>query len=140
MIGVPDGVGMKNPADDVNGVTGKATCFYYLHTHDVAGIAHVEDPSTASRTRALHTLGQFLDIWGQPLSSTGFGPFNGPVTIYTSGQRYLGQGNQTVTSSAYSLFGGDPHSMPLYAHEVIWIEIGPTFVAPKGLPQIHFTY
>lgn len=140
MIGVPDGVGMKNPADDVNGVTNKATCFYYLHTHDVAGIVHVEDPSTASRATSLHTLGQFLHIWGQSLSAAGFGSFNGPVKIYTSGQHYVGQGNQTVASSAYSQFGGDPYAMPLYGHEVIWIEAGPTFVAPQNLPKVHFTY
>jgi len=36
-------------------------------------------------------------------------------------------------------FGGDPYAMPLYGHEVIWIEVGPTFVTPQNLPQVHFT-
>jgi hypothetical protein len=141
LVALPDGMGMKNPAPESSaGVTNSASCFYYLHTHDAAGILHVEDPSTASRTLALHTFGQFLDIWGQPFSSSGVGPFSGPVKIYTSGSKYRGQGGQNVSSSTYAQYGGDAHSIPLYGHEVIWIEIGPTFVAPQNLPSINFTY
>lgn len=140
MVALPDGMGMKNPGADSGGVTSTATCFYYLHTHDAAGIVHIEDPSTASRTTALHTFGQFLDIWGQPFSSSGLGPFSGSVKIYTSGAQYRGQGPQTVANSTYALYGGDPRAMKLYAHEVIWIEIGPAFVSPQALPSVNFGY
>jgi hypothetical protein len=141
LVALPDGVGMKNPGPDSSaGVTSTATCFYYLHTHDASGIMHIEDPSTASRTVSLHKLGQFLDIWGQPFSGNGVGPFTGEVKIYTSGAKYRGQGPQTVGPSTYTQYTGSAAAVPLYAHEVIWIEIGPTFVAPQTLPSIQFTY
>lgn len=140
LVSVPDGMGMKNPGNDSGGVTSTASCFYYLHTHDATGILHIEDPSRVARSATLHNFGQFLDIWGQPLSTNGLGPLAGSVKIYTSGPRYRGQGPQTVSSSTYSQYTGDAHRIPLYGHEVIWIEIGPTFVAPQSLPSIVFTY
>lgn len=140
LAALPDGMGMKNPGADSSGVTSTATCFYYLHTHDATGILHIEDPSRASRSTTLHTFGEFLDIWGQPLSATGLGPFSGSIKIYTSGAKYRGQGPQTVSSGTYAPYTGNPRNIPLYGHEVIWIEIGPTFVAPRSLPSIQFTY
>jgi hypothetical protein len=130
-IALPDGLGMKNPGADAGGVTSTASCFYYLHTHDASGIVHVEDPSTASRTTALHTLGQVFAIWGHSLSGW---------TIYTSGQMYRGQGSQLVSSSTYTKFGGDPSSMPLYGHEVIWLESGSPVLGAAQLPSVQFTY
>lgn len=41
------------------------TCLYWLHTHAAQGVVHVEAP-----TEAAYTLGQFFDVWGQPLSGT----------------------------------------------------------------------
>lgn len=131
-IALPDGTGMKNPGADSGGVVSAASCFYYLHTHDAAGIVHIEDPSTASRTTALHTLGQYFAIWGHPLSAW--------TTIYTSGQTYRGQGSQFVSNSTYTKFGGNPSSMPLYAHEVIWLESGSPTLGPSQLPGVQFTY
>ncbi|HET9095935.1 MAG TPA: hypothetical protein VFN37_04695 [Candidatus Baltobacteraceae bacterium] len=131
-LALPDGAGMKNPGADSGGVTSTASCFYYLHTHDAAGIVHVEDPSTASRTTALHTLGQFFAIWGQPLSAW--------TTIYTSGQSYRGQGSQFVSNSTYTKYTASPGSMPLYAHEVIWLESGSPAIGPSQLPGVQFTY
>ena len=131
-LALPDGIGMKNPGADSGGVTSTASCFYYLHTHDASGIVHVEDPSTASRTTALHTLGQFFAIWGQPLGAW--------TTIYTSGQSYRGQGSQFVSNSTYTKYGGSPGSMPLYAHEVIWLESGSPTLGATALPGVQFTY
>lgn len=131
-IALPDGLGMKNPGADSGGVVSTASCFYYLHTHDAAGVVHVEDPSTASRTTALHTLGQVFDIWGHSLSSW--------TTIYTSGQKYQGQGSQTISNATYTKFSGSPSSMPLYAHEVIWLESGNPTLGPSQLPSVQFTY
>lgn len=131
-LALPDGIGMKNPGADSSGVTSSASCFYYLHTHDAAGIVHVEDPSTASRTTALHTLGQVFAIWGQSLGAW--------TTIYTSGQTYRGQGSQFVSNSTYTKYGGSPGSMPLYGHEVIWLESGSPAIGPSGLPGVQFTY
>jgi hypothetical protein len=130
-LALPDGTGMKDPGADSAGVVSTASCFYYLHTHDAAGIVHVEDPSTASRTTALHTLGQYFAIWGHSLSGW---------TIYTSGQKYAGQGAQTISHSTYTKYTGSPSSLPLYAHEVIWLESGSPILTPSQLPSIQFTY
>jgi hypothetical protein len=130
-LALPDGVGMKNPGADSHGVVSTASCFYYLHTHDAAGIVHVEDPSTASRTTALHTLGQVFSIWGHSLSGW---------TIYTSGQKYAGQGSQRISNSTYTKYSGSPSSLPLYAHEVIWLESGSPILGPSQLPSVQFTY
>ena len=129
MQALPDGTGMRNPGADSAGVVNTATCFYYLHTHDAAGVIHIEDPSTAARTASLHTLGQYLDIWGQSLAG---------ARIYTSGAVYQGQGQQTVANSTYTQCTGDPHAIPLFAHEVIWAEFGPAY--PQSLPSVHFSY
>ncbi len=51
-VPVPQGIGISD---------GKG-CLFALHTHSPDGIVHVESP-----TQAQNTLGQFFDIWGQPL-------------------------------------------------------------------------
>jgi hypothetical protein len=130
-IALPDGAGMKNPGADSGGVVNTASCFYYLHTHDASGVVHVEDPSTASRSTALHTLGQFFTIWGHSLSGW---------TIYTSGQKYAGQGSQVISNTTYTKFTGTPSSMPLYGHEVIWLESGSPILDASQLPSVQFTY
>lgn len=130
-LALPDGIGIKNPGADSGGVVNTGSCFYYLHSHDASGIVHVEDPSTASRTTALHTLGQLFAIWGHSLSGW---------TIYTSGQKYAGQGAQTISNSTYTQYSGSPSSLPLYAHEVIWLESGSPILRPSQLPSVQFTF
>jgi hypothetical protein len=85
-------------------------CLYWLHSHDSSGIIHMEAPRNTS-----FTLGQWFDIWGQPLSSTQVGPAGGTVTSYVNGQR----------------FSGDPRTIPLTAHAVIQLNVG-NDVAPKS--------
>jgi hypothetical protein len=51
---VPAGIGIKPP-----------DCIYWLHTHDISGIIHVESPD--NRT---FTLGQFFDIWGKKFNNS----------------------------------------------------------------------
>lgn len=131
LTALPDGTGMKNPGADSGGVVSTATCFYYLHTHDASGVIHIEDPSTASRTTSLHTLGQYLDIWGHSLSG---------MTVYTSGARYQGEGDQTISNSTYSRYTSDPRTIPLYAHEVIWVISGSPSYTASQLPSVHFSY
>lgn len=88
-------------------------CLYWLHTHDTSGIIHIEAPHRISPT-----LGNFFDIWGQPLSrqrvaghSVGAGE---TLRIY-------------VGPSAYT---GNPRTIPLYEHTKVTLEIGPPFVTP----------
>ncbi|MBC5829495.1 MAG: hypothetical protein GIW98_04815 [Candidatus Eremiobacteraeota bacterium] len=46
------------------GIPPAADCFYWIHTHNDDGIIHVESPMVKT-----FTLGQFFDIWGEPLNS-----------------------------------------------------------------------
>ena len=64
-------------------------CNYEMHTHDQTGIIHIETP-----TLKTFTLGQFFDIWGQPLSSTNVAGITGDVVAYINdngdSRRYMG--------------------------------------------------
>ena len=50
-------------------------CYYWLHTHTNDGVIHVESP-----TQRLYTLGDFFDIWRQPLSARRVGAATGTIT------------------------------------------------------------
>jgi hypothetical protein len=109
---VPMGIGIPNPQtqDSTSGpfvVSG--SCFYWLHSHATDGIIHIESPDQRA-----YTLGNWFDIWGQPLSASQVGSDTGTVTAYLNGQRY----------------SGDPRQIPLTAHAVIQLDVG-TDVAPK---------
>ncbi|MCL4544989.1 MAG: hypothetical protein M1118_10405 [Chloroflexi bacterium] len=103
---VPYGIGIKPPLSvqqtpDGPFVSG-GSCLFWLHTHAPDGVIHIESPVQRS-----FTLGEFFDIWGQPLSSTQVGSAHGPVTVYVNGQRYP----------------GDPRSVPLSAHTVVQLDV-----------------
>ncbi len=111
---LPAGIGITARA--VTTGTGASTfvdvglhdCLYWLHTHAYDGIIHVEAPARAS-----FTLGQFFDVWGEPLSRVRVGPAIGPVVVFENGVRYR----------------GDPRSVPLLAGGVIQIDVGSPVVA-----------
>lgn len=146
LVALPAGVGMENPGapgsgGGVPGFVNSATCFYHLHTHDQSGIVHVEDPDPngVPVTGTLYTLKTFLDEWGITADSDHFGPFTGPVRVFTSGQVYRGDDsgtNFTTMASDLTYWGSDPNNIPLYSHEVIDIEVGPTW--PTSLPNVYF--
>jgi hypothetical protein len=108
-IGIPAARATKTPKGPL-AVTG--TCFYWLHTHAADGIVHVESP--VHRT---YTLGDFFDIWGQPLSSHRVGPATGHVTVFYNGNRYQ----------------GDPRTIPLRQHAQIQLDVGSPQVAPQKI-------
>ncbi len=139
-VALPYGTGMVNPQPPVNGFVGSAQCFYYNHTHDSSGIIHIEDPDLtgAPISQSLYTLKTYLDIWGVTADATHFGPFRGPVRVFTSGQVFLPPGSAVVHASTYAFYGPNPTNIPLYSHEVIWVEVGPNF--PASLPNIRFYY
>jgi len=102
------------------GILQDRQCLYWLHTRAADGIIHIESPG-----RATFTLGQFFDIWGQPLTSTQAGPLQpdpgAQLHVFVDG----------------TPFRGDPRALPLTAHELITIESGgevpsPTFTFPSG--------
>lgn len=96
---VPAGIGINDN-----------TCIYWLHTHDVDGILHVESPD--SRT---FTLGNFFAVWGQPLSSTRVAAAEGPVTAYVNGKK----------------FTGDPSTIKLQVQTVIQLDVGSPAPPPR---------
>jgi hypothetical protein len=94
---------------------GSSVCLYWLHTHAQDGIIHVEAPAAHQ-----YVLGQFFDIWGQPLSTTQVGPAKGAVTV-------------TVDGKAWT---GDPRNAPLIGHGQIVINVGTPIVTP---PPVSFS-
>jgi hypothetical protein len=110
---IPEGAGIVAPRQEVSTSEGPyvigGTCFYWLHTHTNDGIIHVEAPAQQA-----FTLGQFFDIWGQPLTATQVGPATGSLIVYVNGQRYT----------------GDPRAITLTAHELIQLDVGTDF-APQ---------
>jgi len=94
----------SGPFDDV----GLYDCLYWLHTHVADGIVHVEAPAKQS-----FTLGQFFDVWGQPLGPNQVGPAKGKVVVYENGKRLT----------------GNPRLTPLSPHGDIQIDVGTPVVA-----------
>ena len=88
-----------------------SNCLYWLHTHDTSGIIHVE----AQSERAF-TLGQFFDIWGQPLNGGNVAGHRGTVTAFVDQQP----------------FTGDPRSIPLNDRKSITLEIGKIVPPPAN--------
>ncbi|HTU71031.1 MAG TPA: hypothetical protein VMF11_12015 [Candidatus Baltobacteraceae bacterium] len=136
---LPIAIGMENPGPPDDGFIDTATCFYHIHTHDSSGIVHVEDPdpNNIPITGTMYTVQNILDVWGITADSNHFGPFTGPVRVFTSGQVYRGDSNNgLVPATDLTFYGTNPVTVPLYSHEVIDVEIGPTW--PTTLPNVSF--
>jgi len=89
----------EGPFDEV----GIYDCLYWLHTHVADGIIHVEAPA-----KQQFTLGQFFDIWNQPLGPNQVASDRGSVVVFENGKK----------------LDGNPRSIPLYPHGVIQIDVG----------------
>ncbi len=98
------------PSDVGRPLTG--TCLYWLHTHTPDGLIHVESPAFRS-----FTLGNFFDVWGQPLSLTSAAAVRvkkGALRVFVDGNRY----------------DGDPRKIELAQHADIVLEAGPPYSKP----------
>jgi hypothetical protein len=95
------------------GIKPDGSCLYWLHSHTPDGVIHMESPE--QRT---FTLGNYFDIWGQPLSATQVGPAQGAVTAFVDGKK--------VT--------GDPRDIKLGEHTNIQLDVG------KVVPFKSYTY
>jgi hypothetical protein len=106
--GIPGGIGIVPPytvqMTPDGPFIGEGAAFYWLHTHDGTGVIHVESP-----VRRTYTLGEFFDVWGQPLGPDRIGPARGRVTALVNGLRVA----------------DDPRHIPLGAHDVIQLAVGP---------------
>jgi hypothetical protein len=110
---IPAGIGIVAPAaqSTPEGPFDAATrCYYWLHVHAQDGVIHIESP--AGHT---YTLGQFFDLWGQPLSANQVGPATGKLTTYVGGR----------------LYRGNPRNIQLGSHLDIQIDVGTPVVSPR---------
>jgi hypothetical protein len=115
---IPSGVGIAAPLEVESTAQGLfalgGTAFFWLHTHAADGIIHIESP--IERT---YTLGNFFDIWNEPLGPGRVGPARGHVTAFFDGRQSL----------------GNPRDIPLLAHAQIQLDVGRPLVGPES---IHF--
>ncbi|GAC1589765.1 MAG: hypothetical protein NVS3B28_16120 [Candidatus Velthaea sp.] len=90
-----------------------AQCLYWLHTHTPDGIVHIESPKVQT-----FTLGQFMDVWGEPMTKAGVGgakPRKGEaVKVYVQGRPYA----------------GDPRKIEFTQHLDIVVLVGPPYRVP----------
>jgi hypothetical protein len=109
---VPPGVGIADPQSSSTPrgqFVENGSCFSWLHTHAADGIIHIESP-----VQRVYTLGNFFDIWNQPLSGTQVGPAKGQATVLYNGK----------------VWTGDPRDVPLNAHAQIQLMVGKPLVGP----------
>jgi hypothetical protein len=78
-------------------------CYYWLHTHTTDGVIHIESP-----TKTIYTLGNFFDIWHQPLTGSRVASLHGTITAFVNGKAWH----------------KSPRDIPLLPHEDIQLEIG----------------
>lgn len=86
-------------------------CWYWLHTHDSSGVIHIESSDRTFQPR----LGQFFDLWKQPLSEKKVGAV--PIGHGQSIEAFVGR----------TLYSGDLRMLRLHNHMTLSIEIGPPF-------------
>jgi hypothetical protein len=113
---VPAGVGIGAPRTVVPTPSGEfvsgGTCFSWLHTHAADGIIHIESP-----VQRAFTLGDFFDVWKQPLGPRHIGSTTGRVTAFLDGRPYH----------------SNPRDIPLTRHAQIQLDIGHPAVAPVSI-------
>ena len=113
---IPAGIGIW-PIQPQSGRIGQfevtqGECLSWLATHFPDGIIHVEAPFKRG-----FTLGEFFDVWGQPLGPDIAGSAHGHVTAIVNG----------------SVWAANPRSIPLNAHAQIQLEVGRPLVAPEKI-------
>jgi hypothetical protein len=117
---VPSGIGIGPPREAQQTPYGAfvvaGSCFHWLHTHAADGIIHIESP-----TEKLYTLGNFFDVWGQPLGPDRVGPLSGRVTVLVDGRR----------------FKGSPRAVLLRPHAQIQLDVGSPAVRQLLLRNWH---
>ena len=112
VVVIPAGIGFAPPLGRRGAYVQTGRCVYPLRTLEPTGLVLAEPGPTRN-------LGQFFDLWGQPLSqwgAAGFHASNGHgVSVFVNGTRW-----QDSSRSA-----------PIYAHAQITIEVGP-YVRPHA--------
>ncbi len=115
---IPSGIGIAPPREVAPTTRGAfvvgGSCFAWLHTHAADGVVHIESP-----VRRTFTLGNFFDVWGEPLSTSRVGPARGRVTAFLDGKPWP----------------GNPRSIPLEAHAQVQLDVGSPAAKPVLMPS-----
>ncbi|HEX4527147.1 MAG TPA: hypothetical protein VH108_10460 [Gaiellaceae bacterium] len=113
---IPYGIGIAAPRTGTRTPSGffvtSGSCFSWLHTHASDGIIHIESPSPRT-----YTLGDFFDVWHQPLGANRVGPFRGHVVAFYNGRDYAGNVRQ----------------IPLRKHAQVQLVVGKPLIAPETI-------
>lgn len=79
-----------------------AGAIHAIHTHDGSGIIHVELPSSLAGTTP--TLGEFFEIWGEPLSTSEVWSYSGSVHAVV----------RNAETGSVTDYSGEPARIPLF--------------------------
>jgi hypothetical protein len=110
---LPAGIGIVAPLPEATAegpFDSASHCYYWLHVHAQDGVIHIESPTQRS-----YTLGQFFDIWRQPLGSRQIASASGKLTVFVNGRIYR----------------ANPRDIQLGSHLDIQIDVGSPIVAPR---------
>lgn len=109
---IPAGIGIAPPLRRDGAYVRGGRCSYPARTVEPTGLIEVEKGSSL-------TLGEFFDIWGEPLSSSRVLTFRARsgsrVSAFVDGSRWR----------------GSPRSIPLRRHKAIVVEVGGYFPPTK---------
>jgi hypothetical protein len=106
LFSLPAGLGIPGSTVEQTSsgpVAARGHCIYWLHTHTADGIIHIESP-----VKRIYDLGNFFDIWHQPLTTDRVASLHGRVTALVNGQ----------------LWKRSPRAIPLLPHSTIQLDIG----------------
>ena len=128
------------PGAGIQGGESTPSCLYWLHVHSAnANTIHIESPASDS-----FTLGDWFKVWDTWASNSG--QPHEALTSTQVGQYKLQTGDSLKVyvdlndGKGPQLYEGDPTKIPLKAHEVITIVIGPPDLQPSDgrFPQFTF--
>jgi hypothetical protein len=106
LYALPPGIGIPQARveeSQYGPVAAGGSCYFWLHTHTSDGVIHVESPQ-----RTIFTLGDFFDVWRQPLTAHRIAGLHGKVSAFVNGKPWT----------------KNPRSIPLLSHADIQLEIG----------------
>lgn len=116
VVVIPAGIGVAPPLRREGAYVRDGSCSYPLSTLEPTGLVLLGPGPT-------RTLGEFFDVWGQPLRANvlaGFrAPRGGHVALYINGLAWR----------------GDPAGAPLLPHAQLTIEVG-----PRVPPHVHYIF
>ncbi len=116
VVPVPPGIGVAPPVVRRGAYVRGGRCSYPVRTTEPTGLLEL-------RAGGRLALGDLFAVWGQPLSRTRLAAFRttlaAPVRAYLDGRPWH----------------GDPRSLPLGAHAVVVLEVG-----PRVTPHVRYRF